>query len=127
MKKNLLLLLLIGICLTCGFIYFIDFALEREEATNAVGIVRYLNSAVQMYSKDASASGKAIHFPDSLQELVRENYLNKGDLLDFGDLVIEIIRPDGDGKPTDVIIRTRTSDKLITCSLAGDIQIKKLR
>jgi len=123
-----IVIVLITLAVVAGTVFgLMNYSLRKEETDHGVSGVRYLRSVIQTYSKDARKDGRMILFPDSLETLVKENYLNRGDLDDFYGLTIEVFQPKGEGIPTDVILRARSRHKLFVCPLEGEIQVKNLQ
>ena len=125
-RITILSLITLSVAGTIGFCALMNYALAQEEKDRGIGILNCLRLVVSEYSQDARKDGKINIFPVSLETLVKENYLNHGDLDDFEGYAIEIIQPKNTANPSDIILMAHSKHFLFECPLEGEIQVKKL-
>jgi len=106
----------------------LDTRSEQELMSSTFSTLRQLRFAIEQYCFDARNAGRDPIYPQSLEDVAKENYIPQEILkLMITCPAIIYISPKGKASSSDIILKAHLRDKIISCTLGGDLRLARTK
>ncbi len=97
-------------------------ALHREVVDHSKDGLNYLRAAILQYAKDSVAKQRKPEYPENIEILIKENYLNQGDIQDCTHgMKVTYSPPLSDSPDSFILLEGTAKDFTLYCPLSGEI------
>lgn len=105
---------------------YINHRLGDEKISNAKLEIEYFRRAIDAYVEDSIEKGLSEVYPDTLEVLVRENYLTSGELSAAKrNYNIRYHNPQQSDSSSEILLEGVINGRLIICPVVGELQIRR--